>query len=69
MIMGLATDSSFSGHFACRAYIDTGLLNQNTRSDISTFVAKGRFPLFVSYEVSVPVRKIFLFMEIPLPKC
>ena len=65
MIMGLATNSLFSGHFTYRA-IDTELLNRNTRSDLSTFVAKGRFPLFVRYDS--PATKIFLFVEIPLPK-
>ena len=39
MIMGLPTNSLFSGHFV---YIVTGLLNRNTRLNLSTFVAKGR---------------------------
>ena len=42
--------------FSRLIHIDTGLPDFNTRSEISTFVTKGRFPLFVNrYEASVPL--------------
>ena len=47
-------DSLFSSRFTCPAHTDTGFLNLNTRSEFPTFVAKGRFLLFVRYEASAP---------------
>ena len=61
--------SLFSSHLTCLAYIDTGLLGLDTRSELSTFVTKGRFPLLVvRYQASVP-EKIYLFVKILPPEC